>query len=76
MQYVVDTVELKKLMAENHIDTISDLEKVTGVNRNTLSDVLNGKIFPSAHVIGKLIAGLNIPNERVGSVFFVSTELT
>lgn len=70
MPYIVDTVELKKLMAENHIDSIAELELVTGVNRNTLSKVLHGKIYPSAHVIGSLIMALNIATENVGKIFF------
>lgn len=73
MQYVVDTVELKKLMAENHIDSIAELELITGVNRNTLSSVLRGKSYPSAHVIGALIDALHIELQNVGHIFFVST---
>lgn len=75
MQYMVDTKALKKLMVENEINTISELEAQSGINRNTLSDILNGVTFPSAKVIGRLIDVFHIPNENVGGIFFVPFDL-
>ena len=70
MQYVVDTVEIKKRMAENQIDSIADLELITGVNRNTLSKVIRGKSYPSAHVIGGIAYSLHMTSEDIGRIFF------
>lgn len=70
MQYKVDVIELKKIMVEQKLDKIVDLSKVSSVDRNTLSKILNDEIKPSTTVIEKLMSALNIPPERAGRIFF------
>lgn len=69
--YSVDTIELKKIMVENKLEKIVDLSEKSGVDRNTLSKVLNGDIRPSTLVIDKLIDALDIPIAKAGNIFFV-----
>lgn len=40
--YKVDTKALQKAMIDLDIKTIEQLSEITGVNRNTLSDIING----------------------------------
>ena len=42
--YKTDYIEIKKIMAEKEIKTIKELAEKTGINRNTLSNILNGKV--------------------------------
>ena len=70
MQYKVDVIELKKIVVEQKLDKIVDLSKVSSVDRNTLSKILNDEIKPSTTVIEKLMSALNIPPERAGRIFF------
>lgn len=69
-EYVVDVIELKKIMVEKQLDKIIDLSCVSKVDRNTLSKVLAGEIKPSTTVIEKLMNALEIPSERAGNIFF------
>lgn len=69
-KYRVNTIELKKIMVEQNLDKIIDLSVESGVNRNTLSQILNGNVRPSTAVIEKLMSVLHIPPERVGKIFF------
>ena len=66
----VDTIEMRKAMAEARINSISALSEATGVNRNTLSDILNDKIRPSGTVIEKIAKALSLDPETVGRIFF------
>lgn len=75
MIYVTDTVELKKRMIDKDIPTIVELSRVTGVNRNTLSSVLEGREQPSTYVIKQLMKVLGIQPEEAGVIFF-SKKLT
>lgn len=68
--YKTDTLALKKLMIENDISTIIHLSSLTGISRNTLSQVLNGQIQPSAAVMHKLVESLKITPEQAGLIFF------
>lgn len=70
--YKVDTKELQKAMIDADIKTIEQLSELTGVNRNTLSDIVNGKIFPSSMVMSKLAYCLNLTGEDAGRIFFAS----
>ena len=65
-----DTIELKKLMVEKGFETINSLSTASGVSRNTLGKVLNGKIQPSADVMYKLVETLEIPAPKAGTIFF------
>lgn len=68
--FVTDVVAIKKLMLDNNIKSISDLSEKTGVNRNTLGQLLNEEIQPSTYVMDKLICTLNIKQEEAGVIFF------
>ncbi|WP_312151050.1 helix-turn-helix domain-containing protein [Paenibacillus odorifer] len=68
--YKTDTLALKKLMIENGISTIIQLSSLTRISRNTLSQVLNGQIQPSATVMHKLVEVLKITPEQAGLIFF------
>lgn len=69
-KYRVNIVELKKIMVEQNLDKIIELSAASGVNRNTLSQILNDSVRPSTPVIERLILVLHIPPERVGPIFF------
>ena len=67
---IVDTAKLRYYMAKGGCRSAADLVKVTGVNRNTISGVMNGTVLPSSDVMDKIIVGLNIPLSEAGGVFF------
>lgn len=66
----VDTAKLRYYMEKSGYKTISALTTASGVNRNTLSDIMSGKSLPSSHVMNRLIVSLNIPVEEAGAIFF------
>lgn len=68
--YEVDTIELKKLMIENHIDTIDEFSAKIGVNRNTLADVINGRSYPSSIVMQKIALEFRLTHDFAGKIFF------
>ncbi len=70
MAYAVDTIELKKMMAEKKIKTTEEFSRKSGVNRNTLSDVLNEKIRPSTSVMDRIVITLDLTPEAAGRIFF------
>lgn len=75
--YHVDVKELKKAMIDAGLDSIAQLSEKTHINRNTLSDILNEKSYPSSDVMNRLAVALNLPPEKCGSIFFafVLTEM-
>lgn len=68
--YTTDTIALKKIMIDKNIETILELSQITGINRNRLSKVLNGDLQPTADMMKKLVAALEIEPERAGKIFF------
>ncbi len=70
MHYSVDTKELKKAMIDADMDTIQDLTDKSGINRNTIAGVLNGKIYPSSDVMQRMALALNLNYIRAGKIFF------
>ena len=70
MSYSVDTVELKKRMIEQGFDTIGELAEKSGVGRDTVSGVVNGKIRPSTAVMEKIMIALNMKPKDAGVIFF------
>ena len=67
---IVDTAKLRYYMDKAGCKSVTDLEKASGVNRNTLAGVLNGKVLPSSDVMDRIITGINIPVEEAGGIFF------
>ena len=57
-------------MVENDIKTTKELSEKSGVNRNTLAKIINGKIQPTSDVMEKLILTLNINPNNAGEIFF------
>lgn len=70
--HTVDTKALRKAMVDKEITTIEQLSKETGVNRNTLADVLNGNAYPSSSVMSRLADGLELSGEDAGRIFFAN----
>lgn len=70
MMYICDTIELKKEMAEKGIKTNTELSRRSGVNRNTVGQVVDGKIQPSTDVMYRLAYALELTSERAGIIFF------
>lgn len=70
MGYSVDTVELKKLMIDQGIDTIVELAEKAGISRDTASGVVNGKIRPSTAVMEKIMTALDMKPVEAGVIFF------
>ena len=68
--YKVDTKELRAQMARRGYTTIGQLTDVTGINRNTLSDILNGESYPSGIVMQKIVKALELEPEAAGRIFF------
>lgn len=68
--FKTDHIELKKIMAEKEIKTIKELSERSGINRNTLAQIVNGEKQPSSDVMEKLVITLEIEPERAGKIFF------
>ncbi len=69
-EYITDVSELKKIMIDRKIESILELSDCTGISRNTLGSILNGKMQPSAPAMKKLISALEIDSKKAGEVFF------
>lgn len=68
--YFIDIKELKKAMIDADLDSIQKLADASGVNRNTVGDVVNGNILPSSDVMRKIASALKLSSERAGRIFF------
>lgn len=68
--YKTDIKEIKKIMIDRGIGTMTELSEKSGINRNTLSQVLSGESQPSSDVMDKLVSALNIEPEKAGHIFF------
>ena len=69
-RYSIDLVKLQQLMIEKGIKTQVELSDICGVDRNTVSGLMNRKIQPSSKVMYKLAAGLEMTPEQAGCIFF------
>lgn len=70
MEYEVDIIELKKLMVEKECEKISDLSSASGVDRNTISEIVNNKKYPSSMVMTKIGKALDMNSQQMGAIFF------
>ena len=68
--FKTDHIELKKIMAEKEIKTIKELSEKSGINRNTLAQVFDGKKQPSSDVMERIVITLDINPEKAGAIFF------
>ena len=65
-----DTVAIKKFMVERGFKTIGSLADKSGIYRNTLGKVIDGKAQPSSDVMFRLVDTLGIPAAEAGEIFF------
>lgn len=68
--YKVDSTAIRHAMVDNGYLTITSLSKATGISRNYLAQLLNGKQNPTSKIIGRLVDVLNIQNKDIGNIFF------
>lgn len=68
--FKTDSIELQKIMIEKGYKTRKELSEKSGINRNILSAVLDGKKQPSSDVMEKLVFTLEINPEKAGIIFF------
>lgn len=68
-EYELDVKEIRILMAENDIRTIAELSEISGVDRNILGEILNGKSQPSAPTMMKLAKTFKMSSEKAGRIF-------
>lgn len=69
-QYSIDGKKLLKVMIDKGYRRISDLSKATGINRRTLTKIVNGDFHSSMRIITRLIFVLEITPEEAGKIFF------
>ena len=65
-----DVIELKKVMIEKGFKTNMSLADASGINRNTIGQLLNGEIQPSYDVMVRLVATLELSEHNAGRIFF------
>lgn len=70
--YKINTKELRAQMARCGYNTIEQFSDASGINRNTVSDILNGKSYPSGLVLQKMVKALDLEPEHAGRIFFAS----
>ena len=68
--YEIDTTELRKAMVEKGMFTSEALSVASGVNRNTISEVVNGKTYPSTSVMARIGTALGFNGSEMGRIFF------
>lgn len=68
--FIVDIISLKKEMIEKGFTTNESLCEASGVDRNTLSKILNGKIRPTTVMIDRLATAMDMSSEQAGQIFF------
>lgn len=68
--FEVDTRRLRMEMAAAGVNNITELSELTGVNRNTIADVIKGTAYPSSMVMAKIVKALGIGAETAGEIFF------
>lgn len=66
----VDTKAIKIKMIELGIENYVDMSKRTGLDRATISNVINGKTNPSTETIDALYKVLKLTPEEAGKIFF------
>lgn len=67
--YITDTIALRKIIIDRGIKTQVELSKCSGVDRNTLGKIINGKEQPSSTVMYKLAECLNMDSLQAGTIF-------
>lgn len=68
--YEVDCKELRKLMVDHDIDSITTLSEKSGIDRGTIAKTLDGKIQPTYRVIVSFAKVFEMDSQQIGSIFF------
>lgn len=68
--YEIDLKELKKLMIDCELETITDLAEKSNVDRQTVTSLFSGKSKPSATTMYKIARALKMTPEQAGRIFF------
>jgi transcriptional regulator with XRE-family HTH domain len=68
MDYMIDRKQLRIEMAACDFNKTKLAEKA-GISRNTITSVLNGA-RPTTGAIEKIAMALNLPSEKIASIFF------
>lgn len=66
----VDTKAIKIKMVELGIDNYVEMAKRTGLDRVTISNIINGKRNPSPETLDALYKVLELTPEEAGRIFF------
>lgn len=66
----VDTKAFKKAMIDANCESFVQLEKESGVDKITLSNIANNKQKPSYDSIVKLADSLHLSFVEIGEIFF------
>ena len=70
MKIKTDVKELQKIMIDKGFRTITSLSAASGINRNTLGQLLSGEKQPSTDVMFRLVATLELNELDAGRIFF------
>lgn len=66
----VDMKEFRKAMIDADYNTFGELEEKSGIDKSTISCVINGGRFPSYESISKLSDSLHLTYADIGRIFF------
>ena len=65
-----DVIELQKAMIEIGFKTNKSLADASGINRNTIGQILKGEKQPSYDVMVRLVSTLKLSEQKAGRIFF------
>ena len=68
--YTTDIEKLEMYFLKSGDRKNSEIEKRTGIDRNTISSIRKGKIRPSTANMTIFVSAYNIPSDIAGSIFF------
>ena len=68
--YTTDIEKLEMYFLKSGDRKNSEIEKRTGIDRNTISSLRKGKIRPSTANMTIFVSAYNIPSDIAGSIFF------
>lgn len=74
MRFEVDYVLLKKCIKDRNL-TYIELEAMSGINRKTIGNTLNGRHTPCFEVANHLILSLKLTEEKACRIFLPSVLL-
>ena len=66
----VDTNELWNIARQNGCKTIIEIANRLEINRNTVSEVMNGNTKPSSLFMERFVERFSVAPARAGTIFF------